>query len=357
MIVGVLREIKTEEYRVGLAPMGVRELVKQGHKVLVEKNAGIGSSFSDTLYSECGAEIVSRDSIFESAELIVKVKEPQDSEISMMKPGQIVFTFFHFASNHEMTRALANKKVTCIAYELIEENGTRPILKPMSEVAGKLSIQQGMKYLKKEYGGKGVLLMGTETVPPGSVVVLGGGVVGSSAVGVALSLNAKVTIIEKSPEKREILKRRFPDCDVMDSKENIITERCQKADIIVGAVLLPGHRPPILIKKSDLESFEKGTVLVDVSIDEGGVFETSRPTTHKEPVFIDSGIVHYCVPNMPGIVPKTSTIALNFATMPYLKMLANMGESALEENSALKSGCAMLRGEIVHPAIKEIVNS
>ncbi|MGB9641988.1 MAG: alanine dehydrogenase, partial [Candidatus Ratteibacteria bacterium] len=308
-------------------------------------------------YKECGAEIVSRDCVFESAELIVKVKEPQSSEIAMMRPSQIVFTFFHFASNPEMTRALANKKVTCIAYELIEENGMRPILKPMSEVAGKLSIQQGMKYLEKEYGGKGVLLMGTETVQPGSVVVLGGGVVGSCAADVAISLNAKLTIIEKSPEKREFLKKRFSGCNVMESTRDTILECCQKADIIVGAVLIPGHRPPILIKKSDLEILEKGTVLVDVSIDEGGVFETSRPTTHKEPIFVDSGIVHYCVPNMPGIVPKTSTIALSIATMPYLKILADRGESAIKENSALKSGCAMLRGDIIHPAIKEIINS
>ncbi|HOK79840.1 MAG TPA: alanine dehydrogenase [bacterium] len=357
MIIGLLKEIKTEEYRVGLAPMGVKELVKHGHKVLVENNAGTGSTFADTFYKECGAEIVSREYIFESAELIVKVKEPQSSEIAMMKPGQIVFTFFHFASNPEMARALASKKVTCIAYELIEENGIWPILKPMSEIAGKLSIQQGMKYLEKEYGGKGVLLMGTETVPPGRVVVLGGGVVGSCASDVAISLNAKLTIIEKSPEKREFLKKKFPGCSVMEAKRDIILECCQKADIIVGAVLIPGHRPPILIRKSDLEVLEKGTVLVDVSIDEGGVFETSRPTTHKEPIFIDSGIVHYCVPNMPGIVPKTSTIALSFATMPYLRILADKGESALKENLALKSGCAILRGDVIHPAIKEIVNS
>jgi alanine dehydrogenase len=254
-----------------------------------------------------------------------------------------------------MTKALIEKGVTCIAYELIEENGTRPILKPMSEIAGKLSIQQGMKYLEKEYGGKGILLMGTENVKPGSVVVLGGGVVGSAACSVAFNLGAKVTIIEKDPEKREKLKRQFSGSIVLDSTNENIIDSCKIADIIVGAVLIPGHRPPILLKRSDLNKLEKGTVLVDVSIDEGGVFESSKPTNHKNPVFLESGIVHYCVPNMPGIVPKTATIALNLATSSYLRLIASCGESAIEKSQAIRAGCAILCGDIVHPAIREII--
>ena len=355
MTIGVLKEIKTEEYRVGMIPQIVKELVNDGHIVLIEKNAGEGAGFSNKDYTDAGAMIVEKEEIFDSARLIVKVKEPQMSEIELLKPGQIIFTFFHFASNPVMTKALIEKGVTCIAYELIEENGTRPILKPMSEIAGKLSIQQGMKYLEKEYGGKGILLMGTENVKPGSVVVLGGGVVGSAACSVAFNLGAKVTIIEKDPEKREKLKRQFSGSIVLDSTNENIIDSCKIADIIVGAVLIPGHRPPTLLKRSDLNELEKGTVLVDVSIDEGGVFESSKPTNHKNPVFLESGIVHYCVPNMPGIVPKTATIALNLATSSYLRLIASCGESAIEKSQAIRAGCAILCGDIVHPAIREII--
>jgi len=355
MTIGVLKEIKTEEYRVGMIPQIVKELVNDGHIVLIEKDAGEGAGFSNKDYTDAGAMIVEKEEIFDSARLIVKVKEPQMSEIELLKPGQIIFTFFHFASNPVMTKALIEKGVTCIAYELIEENGTRPILKPMSEIAGKLSIQQGMKYLEKEYGGKGILLMGTENVKPGSVVVLGGGIVGSAACSVAFNLGAKVTIIEKDPEKREKLKRQFSGSIVLDSTNENIIDSCKIADIIVGAVLIPGHRPPILLKRSDLNELEKGTVLVDVSIDEGGVFESSKPTNHKNPVFLESGIVHYCVPNMPGIVPKTATIALNLATSSYLRLIASCGESAIEKSQAIRAGCAILCGDIVHPAIREII--
>ncbi|MCX7706119.1 MAG: alanine dehydrogenase [bacterium] len=353
MTIGVLKEIKIEEYRVGLTPESVKSLVQDGHMIMVEKDAGSGSGFHDELYSQAGARIVDRFEIFNSADLIVKVKEPQMSEIELLKPGHIVFTFFHFASNPDMTIALARKKVTCIAYELIEDQGVRPILKPMSEIAGKLSIQQGMKYLEKPCGGKGILLMGTENVESGKVVILGGGVAGSCAAEIAYRIGAKVVIIEKNVNKREILKGKFPGAEILESNHDNIIESCRRADIVIGSVLVPGHRPPILLKRSDLEYLEKGTVLIDISIDEGGVFESSRPTTHKEPVFVESGVVHYCVPNMPGIVPKTSTIALNAASMPYVKIIAEYGENAGKFCEAIKKGCAILNGEILNQDVRE----
>lgn len=357
MTIGVLKEIKVEEYRVGLTPEGVKVLVGDGHEVIVEKNAGIGSGFSDDLYSHAGAKIAGKKEIFDSAQMIVKVKEPQMSEIELLKPGQIVFTFFHFASNPDMTLALSRKKVTCIAYELIEENGIRPILKPMSEIAGKLSIQQGMKYLEKPSGGKGILLMGVENVEPGRVIILGGGVAGSSAAAVACRIGAKVIIIEKRPERREFLKKRFPESQVLDSTPDTIIENCRKADIIIGAVLIPGHKPPVLLNRSELKYLEMGTVLVDISIDEGGVFESSRPTTHREPIFVESGIVHYCVPNMPGIVPRTSTIALNAASIEYARIIAKYGKNAGKFCDAINKGCAILDGEIISQDVRETLES
>lgn len=353
MVIGVLKEIKVEEYRVGLTPESVKALVSDGHNVMVEKDAGIGSGFSDKMYSDAGARVVSKNEIYDCANLIVKVKEPQMSEIEYLKPHQIIFTFFHFASNPDMTRALMKKHVTCIAYELIEENGTRPVLKPMSEIAGKLSVQQGMKYLEKPCGGKGILLMGTEKVAPGKVVILGGGVAGSSAADVVDKLGANLTIIEKKPDRRELLKKMFANCEVFDSTRDIIIDNCRRADIIIGSVLIPGHRPPVLLKRQDIESLEKGTVLVDISIDEGGVFETSHPTTHAQPVFVDSGVVHYCVPNMPGIVPRTSTFALNLASLQYARIIARYGENAIKVNAAINKGCAIFRGDIVNEDIKQ----
>ncbi len=357
MIIGVLKEIKVEEYRVGLTPESVRVLVGDGHNVMVEEGAGIGSGFSDSLYKEAGAKIVKRDEIFNSADLIIKVKEPQSSEIELLKPGQIVFTFFHFASNPAMTKALVEKNITCIAYELIEEDGIRPILRPMSEIAGKLSIQQGMKYLEKPSGGKGILLMGTENVDPGNVVILGGGVAGTAAAEVAYRLAMKLTIIEKKSERREILKKAFPFSAVLESTHDNIIESCKKADIVIGSVLIPGHRPPCLLKRNELEYMEKGTVLVDISIDEGGVFESSHPTTHLQPVFVESGIVHYCVPNMPGIVPRTATIALNAASIEFARIIARHGESSFKVSNAIKKGCVILRGDVIGQAIKEILES
>ncbi len=354
MIIGVAKEIKEQEYRVGLTPESVAILKNAGHKLLIEEGAGTGSGFFDQKYKEAGAEIVSKDEIFDNAEMVIKVKEPQLKEIQMMKKGQIVFTFFHFSSNVRMTLALIERQVTCVAYELIEENGVRPILKPMSEIAGKLSIQQGMKYLEKEYGGKGILLTGTQAVKPGRVVILGGGVVGCAAAEIASRIGTYLTIIEKDEMKRQLLKERFPGCVILDSTEDNIRDAISTADVIIGAVLISGHRTPILVSKRDLNYIEKGSVLVDVSIDEGGVFESSHPTTHNNPIFLESGIVHYCVPNIPGVVPRTSTIALNFATLSYVKTLAENGEEAFKKFPTIRSGLAILRGHIVHPALKEI---
>ncbi|MCM8789087.1 MAG: alanine dehydrogenase [Candidatus Omnitrophica bacterium] len=355
MLIGVLKEIKIEEYRAGLTPASVKILVSDGHQVMVEKDAGAGSGFPDDQYLRAGASIVSKNKIFDSAELIIKVKEPQMAEVELMKPGQIIFTFFHFASNPAMTKALVEKKLTCIAYELIEENGTRPILKPMSEIAGKLSIQQGMKYLEKPYGGKGVLLTGASGVEPGKVVIFGGGVAGSSAAQVSNDLGAKISIIEKNKDRIQELKNRFPHAEVLESTRENIINTCRNADIIIGSVLIPGHKPPVLIKREDLDLLEKGTVIVDISIDEGGVFESSRPTTHRDPIFIDSRIVHYCVPNMPGVVPRTATIALNAASISYAREIARHGENINEFSDGLAKGCAILRGRVVNPAINEIL--
>ncbi|MCM8821401.1 MAG: alanine dehydrogenase [Candidatus Omnitrophica bacterium] len=355
MLIGVLKEIKIEEYRVGLTPASVKVLASDGHQVMVEKNAGAGSGFPDDLYLRAGASIVSKNEIFDSAEMIIKVKEPQMSEIELMRDGQILFTFFHFASNPAMTEALVGKKLTCIAYELIEENGIRPILKPMSEIAGKLSVQQGMKYLEKPYGGKGVLLTGATGVEPGKVVIFGGGVAGSSAAQVSNDLGAKISIIEKNKDRMQELKNKFPRAEILESTRENIINSYKNADIIIGSVLVPGHRPPVLMKRDDLKSLEEGTVIVDISIDEGGVFESSHPTTHKDPIYIDSGIVHYCVPNMPGIVPRTATIALNAASISYAKEIAFYGENVVDRSVAIGKGCAILRGNPINPAIQEIL--
>jgi len=352
MVIGSPGEIKTEEYRVGLIPEMCAYLVSRKHTVIIETGAGEGAGFPDDEYLKAGARIVnSAEEVYSQAHLIVKVKEPQKSEIPLLHKEQILFTFFHFSSNPEMTEMLAGKKVNCIAYELVEEDGILPILKPMSEIAGKLSIQQGMKYLEKEYGGKGVLLPPIEAVRGGRVLVIGGGTVGASAAVVACGVGAEVTIIERNPERIRQLSTIFPAARVLESRPETIRESIARTDIIVGAVLVPGHRTPVLVSKSDLALIEPGTVLVDVSIDEGGIFETSRPTTHKNPVFIESGIVHYCVPNIPGVVPKTSTLALSYATGRYLPLLAEKGIDACNESAPLAKGLAIRNGEIVNKDI------
>jgi len=353
MIIGIPKEIKTEEYRVGILPKTVKKLVKNGHKVIIEKNAGIGAGIKDEEYEKAGAEIVNDHSyVFKSSELIVKVKEPLPPEYDLLREEQIIFTFFHFSSNKEMTEKLIKKKVICIAYELVQENGELVILKPMSEIAGKLSVQEGMKYLEKEYGGKGILLSGAEGVEEGRVVILGGGTVGYNAAKIAYSIGADVTILEINKEKMKFLKKEFPEAKLLYSNEKNIKNSIKKADLIIGAVLIPGRKPPVLIKREDLKLIEEGTVFVDVSIDEGGVSETSHPTTHKDPIYKCEGIIHYCVPNIPGVVPRTSTFALCNVTEKYIIRIANKGLKATEIYQGLKAGLAIKNGEIVNPKLK-----
>ncbi|MCM8771481.1 MAG: alanine dehydrogenase [Candidatus Omnitrophica bacterium] len=353
MIIGIPKEIKEEEYRVGITPKTVKKLVKKGHKVIIEKDAGTGAGIKNEDYEKAGAEIVDNHSyIFENSDLIVKVKEPLPSEYNLLSDKQIIFTFFHFSSNIEMTKKLIERKTTCIAYELVEEKGILVILKPMSEIAGKLSIQEGMKYLEKEYGGKGILISGVDGVKGGRVVILGGGTVGYNAGKIAYSIGAEITIFEINEERIKFLKKEFPKSKILYSTLYDIKKEIKKADIVIGAVLIPGRRPPILIRRDDLKIMEEGTVIVDVSIDEGGIAETSKPTTHKNPIYIYDGIVHYCVPNIPGIVPKTSTYALCNVTERYILQLADKGIKSIEYSEGLKTGLAIRNGEIVNPKLK-----
>ncbi|MFN4227314.1 MAG: alanine dehydrogenase [Candidatus Ratteibacteria bacterium] len=353
MIIGIPKEIKEEEYRVGILPKTVKKLVKRKHKVIIEKDAGIGAGIKNEEYEVVGAEIVEDHSyVFKNSELIIKVKEPLSSEYNLLQKGQILFTFFHFSSNKEMTEKLIERKVTCVAYELVEEKGIFVILKPMSEIAGKLSIQQGMKYLEKEYGGKGILLSGTEGVKSGKVVILGGGTVGYNAAKIADSIGADVTILEINEARIKFLRKKLPRVKILYSNEKNIKNSIKKADLIIGAVLIPGKRPPILIKREDLKIIEEGSVMIDVSIDEGGVFETSHPTTHKQPIFKYEGIIHYCVPNIPGIVPRTSTFALCNITEEYILQLTDKGIKSTETSYGLKTGLAILNGEIVNPRLR-----
>lgn len=347
MVIGVPREIKAEEYRVGLIPDSVDYLVKSGHTVLVGRDAGLGAGFRNEDYERAGGRIVGDAcQIYRDADLVVKVKEPQVQELELLREGQILFTFFHFSSNRTMTEHLLARKVVCIAYELVEEKGILPILRPMSEIAGRLSIQEGMKYLEKEYGGKGILLSGIAGVRRGKVVVIGGGVVGFNAARIACGVGASVTVLEINQDRMRFLEEALDGVQVLYSNRENLLNSLRGADIVVGAVLLPGQKTPVLVKREDLKVMEPGTVLVDVSIDEGGAFETSRPTSHNEPIYMVNDIVHYCVPNIPGIVPRTSTYGLVYSTFPYVRTLVKKGEKACEESPGLGAGLAISRGEI-----------
>jgi alanine dehydrogenase len=348
MNIGIPKEIKTEEYRVAILPSTVSVLTEKQHRVLIEAGAGTGAGIPDREYIRAGAEIVRAAAlIYRESELIVKVKEPQPAEYEFLQEGQIIFTFFHFAANAEMTEVLKQKKVNCIAYELVEENGSFPLLKPMSEIAGKLAPQQVAKYLEKEYGGKGILLSGASGVKKGKIVIIGGGVVGFSAAEIALGMGAEVVILEKNPGRKEILQKELPECRVLQSSPEVIKDQIKNADGVIGAVMIAGKRAPVVIEKEDLQSMEEGTVLVDVAIDQGGCFCTSRVTNHKQPVFTEDGIVHYCVANLPGIVPRTSAFALSRVTEPYVLLLADSGLKATETNLPLKYGLALKEGKIV----------
>jgi alanine dehydrogenase len=355
MKIGVPKEIKCNENRVALVPAGVEALVAAGHSVCVESGAGLGSGFSDAQYSAVGAHIAAdADSVWTAAELIVKVKEPIRSEWSRIRSGQTLFTYFHFAANHELTQAHLDSGATCIAYETVQlPSGELPLLTPMSEVAGRMAVQEGAKYLEKQYGGRGVLLGGVPGVAAAHVVVLGGGVVGSHAAKMAAGLGARVTILDISLERLRYLSEVFSaNVQTLFSNRHNLLEQIATADLVIGGVLIPGATAPRLIRRDDLKIMREGAVIVDVAVDQGGCVETTHPTTHQDPVYIVDGVVHYAVANMPGGVPRTSTLALTNATLPYLKQLANKGwQQALRDNTSLRQGLNIVDGKICYRAV------
>src|SRR5437870_2307820 len=355
MIVGVPKEIKTDEYRVAMIPVGVEELTRAGHRVLIQGGAGQGSGIHDDLYRETGAEIVATaDDIWKRADLIVKVKEPLPQEWPCLRPGQILFTYFHFAADEALTRAVMKSGITAIAYETIKDaRGTLPLLTPMSEVAGRMSIQEGAKYLERPCEGRGILLGGVPGVAPANVAILGGGVVGANAAKVAAGLGANVTLLDINLDRLRYLDDVMPpNVTTLFSDRHNILESVGRADLVVGAVLIPGARAPFLIRRDDLKRMVPRAVIVDVAIDQGGCVETSRPTTHSKPTYIVDDVVHYCVTNMPGAVGRTSTYALTNVTLPYVIQLAEKGvDRAARENSALAHGVNVCRGQVTNPAV------
>ncbi|MDJ1483893.1 alanine dehydrogenase [Cytophagaceae bacterium YF14B1] len=360
MIIGVPKEIKTNENRVAVTPAGVAELKKHGHQVYVQAGAGEGSGFADKTYIQAGAEILPTiEATYGIAEMIIKVKEPIASEYGLIKENQLVFTYFHFASSEELTHAMIKSKAICLAYETVEKSDrSLPLLVPMSEVAGRMSIQAGAKYLEKTHKGRGILLGGVAGVKPANVLVLGGGIVGTQAAKMAAGLGANVTIMDISLARLRYLEDIMPtNVDTLVSNEYNIREMIQNADLIIGGVLIPGAKAPRLITRDMLSSMKPGTVMVDVAIDQGGCFETSKPTTHADPVYIIDDVVHYCVANMPGAVPYTSTLALTNSTLPYALQLANKGwKKACRENHELQLGLNVIHGDIVYKGVAEAWN-
>lgn len=357
MKIGVPKEIKNNENRVGLTPAGAFELVNSGHKVYIQESAGEGSGFSDADYREAGAVLLPTAEVtYAMADMIVKVKEPVPSEYQLIKKGQIVFTYFHFASSESLTKAMVASRAICIAYETVrDEDGSLPLLTPMSEVAGRMAIQQGAKYLEKPIKGRGVLLGGVPGVPPGRVLVLGAGVVGIQAAKMAAGLGAHVTVLDINMKRLRYVNDIMPSHVVTEySSVFNIKRHIRDHDLIIGAVLIPGAKAPRLISREMLKEMRPGTVMVDVAVDQGGCFETTRATTHESPTYIIDDIVHYCVANMPGAVPYTSTLALTNVTLPYVLKLANMGwEEACRSDASLAQGLNIVKGEIVMEEIKE----
>jgi alanine dehydrogenase len=357
MIIGVPKEIKNNENRVALTPAGVAEFKKHGHRVYVQQAAGENSGFSDISYLEAGAELLPTiEEVYAIAEMIIKVKEPIASEYPLIKKDQLVFTYFHFASGEALTHAMIESKSVCLAYETVEKaDRSLPLLIPMSEVAGRMSIQEGAKYLEKPLKGKGILLGGVPGVPPAKVVVLGGGIVGTQAAKMAAGFGAQVTIMDVSLARLRYLSDVMPAnvTTVMSNHYNI-REAIAQADLVIGAVLIPGAKAPHLITRDMLKLMGPGTVVVDVAVDQGGCIETCTPTTHENPTFIIDDIVHYCVANMPGAVPYTSTLALTNATLPYALQLANKGwKKACAENEELKKGLNIADGKILYKGVAE----
>jgi alanine dehydrogenase len=358
--VGVPKEIKSDEYRVGMMPVGAEALTKSGHEVFVETQAGIGSGFTDDDYTKVGAKIVpTAKEVFDRTDMLVKVKEPQPAEISMFRPGQIVFTYFHFAASPEMSQACLESEIVAIAYETIRDRqGRLPCLTPMSEIAGKMSIQEGAKYLERPMMGRGILLGGVPGVAPAHVVILGAGIVGTNAAKVAAGLGADVVLMDINLERLRYLDDVMPkNVKTIFSDAHTVREHLISADLVVGAVLIPGAKAPRLVTRKDLTAMKNGSVIVDVAIDQGGSVETSRPTTHQNPTFFVEGVVHYCVANMPGAVGRTSTIALCNATLPYAIKIASKGyEKAAAEDPGLGEGINMVRGRVTNQAVAEAIH-
>jgi len=357
MKVGILKEIKVEENRVCMTPAGVEVMKQHGHTVLVEKNAGIGSGFDDKAYINAGADIIDTpEEIFNRAEMVMHVKEPLPSEYELIREGQIIFTYLHLAAAEELTNVLIKSGSINIAYETIQkQDGSLPLLTPMSEVAGRMATQQGAKYLEMTQGGHGVLLGGVPGVDPGTVVVIGGGVVGTNAAKMACGLGAKVYILDMDLERLRYLSDVMPNnCFSLMSSPATVRKLIKEADVVVGAVLIPGAKAPKLITREMLKTMKKGAVLVDVAIDQGGCFETSKATTHSDPIYVVEGVVHYCVANMPGAVPKTSTMALTNATLPYAVEIANKGwHRAMRENLEIKLGANVVKGKVTYKGVSD----
>ncbi|MGC8834414.1 MAG: alanine dehydrogenase [Armatimonadota bacterium] len=356
MVVGVPREVKESEYRVGLVPAGVEALCAAGHKVLVESEAGAGTGISDEEYESHGAKIVSAAEVWEQADLVVKVKEPVPAECGLVRPGQIVFTFFHFAANPELAAKMMERGAVCIAYETIQtDDGRLPLLIPMSEVAGRMSVQEGAKYLERPMEGRGILLGGVPGVEPARVLILGGGVVGSNAAKVAAGLGAQVTVMDTNLDRlRHLADIMPPNVTTVVSNSYNIRKKLPEADLVIGAVLVPGARTPILITRDMLKLMKPRAVIVDVAVDQGGCVETTRPTTHRNPVYLVDGIVHYGVTNIPGAVAGTSTYALTNASLPYVLQIANLGyKEAARRNPEICRGLNIVDGVVVHKKVAE----
>lgn len=357
MIVGVPKEIKSDEYRVAMVPAGVEELTRTGHRVLIETGAGSGSGISDDMYVANGAEIVGTSAdVWAKADMVIKVKEPLADEWPLMRAGQTVFTYFHFAADEHLTRAVIQSGITAIAYETIKDaKGTLPLLTPMSEVAGRMSIQEGAKYLERPFDGRGILLAGVPGVAPATVVVLGGGIVGANAARVAAGLGANVYLLDVNLDRLRYLDDVMPrNVTTLFSNRVNILDTLQWADLVIGAVLIPGAKAPHLVRREDLKKMQPRAVVIDVAIDQGGCLETSRPTTHAKPTYIVDDIVHYCVTNMPGAVGRTSTYALTNVTLPYAVQLATKGvDRAAADNPAIAAGVNVRAGKVTNKAVAE----
>ena len=357
MIIGVPQEIKDKEYRVSLTPGAAESLLHAGHRILVQSGAGTGSGFADEQYEACGAYIVgTAEEVFASAEMILKVKEPLPEEYRFMRPGLLLFTYLHLAANGELTRLLVERQVDAIAYETVQlPNGSLPLLTPMSEIAGRMAVQIGAHYLEETQGGRGILLGGVPGVRPGSVVIIGGGTVGTNAAQVALGLGARVTLIDINIDRLRYLDQ------VMDGRLNTIAsnrrniaEAVQRAELLIGAALLPGAKAPVLVTEHMVASMAPGSVVIDVAVDQGGCIETIRPTSHSTPTYAVHGVIHYAVPNMPGAVPRTSTYALSNATLPYITRLADMGFArAIRQDAALRKGVNTSAGRVTYKAVAD----